>query len=471
MTETISKYRVPPGPDSNSLLNGIRFVVGRHSFFAGLQSRYGDVFSLRLPIIGRAVVVSDEQNIKAIFTAPNDVLHGGDNPLGEVLGPGSLFSMDEQRHIEERRLLLPTLHGARLQTYRELMESEALAAMSRWRDDEAQATLPTFNNITLRIILRTVFGAEGDDLALLEEKIPPGTALGQRLVTLRFLRRDFGRWSPGGRFKRYLALYDEIVGRLIDRCLADPERAEREDILSLMLAGMEERGMEINRELIADELLTLLVAGHETTASSLAWAVERLSRNPAVVERLEAEIVEGGNEYLTATFHELQRHRTIIHNTGRTAVKPFEFDGWRVPPGTVLIPSAALIHNDDRVYQDSLSFSPDRFLGEKPGTYSWIPFGGGTRRCIGSAFAQLEMEIVLRTLLTHFEIVQTDAAPEPESFKGVAYAPKKGGVGTFRRRNTPLTQGDPREQEEAACPVDHSAQAACPMGGADAVKG
>jgi cytochrome P450 len=462
MTSSSAEYRIPPGPDAGGFKNGVRFLIGRASFFEGLQKQYGPVFSLKLPTVGTAVVVSTEEHIKAVFTAPNDVLHGGKNPLGEVLGPGSVFSMDEQRHLDERRLLLPAFHGSRLPAYSQLIEDEALRAMSKWEDGKPISTISTFNNITLRVILRAVFGAEGEDLELLEREVPPGTALGQRLVTMAFLRRDLGRFSPGGRFKRYLALYDEVVGRLIEQCMSDPDRAERQDILSLMLAGMEERGMEIDRELIADELLTLLVAGHETTASSLAWSVERLSRNPEVMRRLEDEIVEGGNEYMTAVFNELQRHRTIIHNTGRYAVKPFEFDGWRVPPGTVLIPSAALIHADDGVYSNADEFNPDRFLGVKPGTYTWIPFGGGTRRCLGSAFAQLEMEIVLRTMLTNFELLPTNEKPESESFKGVAYAPKKGGVGTFRRRPQPLVQGDANASAEE-CPVDHAAEAACPV--------
>lgn len=452
-----AEFRIPDGPKTNSGINGLQFLFRRQAHFRELQREYGDVFSMKLPTVGTIVVVADPDYVKQVFTAPTDVLHAGKNPLGEMLGPGSLFSMDEQRHLDERRLLLPAFHGNRLGAYNELIESEALAAMSSWPEDESFATISTFNKITLRIILRAVFGAEGEDLAQLEREIPPGTKLGQRLVALRFLRRDLGSWSPGGRFKRYRALYDEIVGRLVDERVADPDLSERTDILSQMLLGMRERGDEINRSEIADELLTLLVAGHETTASSLAWAVERLSRHPEVVRRLEREIEEGGSELLTATILELQRHRTIIAGVARLAVKPFEFGEWRVPPGVVLMPASASMHRDGRIYDASEDFDIDRFVGEKPGTYTWIPFGGGVRRCIGSAFAQLEMEIVLKTLLTNYEILPTTAKPERESFRGVAYAPSKGGVGRFRRRAVPLQGGE--AVAEAKCPVDHAAAA------------
>lgn len=452
-TRQSSEFRIPDGPKGKRISNAVQFLVRRTTWIEGLQRKYGDVFSVQLPTVGTVVVVSDPEAIKQIFTASSEVLHAGKNPLGEMLGPGSLFSMDEERHLDERRLLLPAFRGDRLGTYSELIESEALAAMSHWPTDKPVATIGTFNGITLRVILRAVFGAEGADLALLEEKIPPGTKLGQRLVALRFLRPDLGRFSPGGRFKRYRALYDEVVGRLVDERLADADLAGRTDILSMMLAAMRESGAEIDRARIADELLTLLVAGHETTASSLAWAVERLSRNPEVVQRLEREIEDGGTELLTATILELQRHRTIIAGVARMTVKPFEFGQWRIPPGVVLMPASANVHRDGRIYGAAEDFDVDRFLGEKPGTYTWIPFGGGVRRCIGSAFAQLEMEIVLRSLLTHYEIVPTHEKPEHERFKGVAYAPSKGGVGTFRRRARPLASKDLESHAAAGCPA------------------
>lgn len=448
----------PAGPDSNQWVSGVQFLINRQKYFGKLQERYGDLFTIKLPGVGKAVIVIEPELIKTVFTAPSDVLHAGENPLGAVLGPGSLFSMDEERHLAERRLLLPAFRSDRLSAYNELIETEALDAMSQWPSGKPVKAIKTFNKITLRIILRAVFGAEGADLALLEEKIPPGTAIGQRLVTLPPLRRDLGRFSPGGRFNRYRKIYDDVVGGMVDERLADPNLGERTDILSLMIVGITDRGDEVNRSEICDELLTLLVAGHETTASSLAWAVERLARHPETVRALEEEIEQGGTALRLSTINELQRHRTIIAGVGRVVKKPFELGGYVIPPGGVVMPASAIVHSDDRVYDAAGDFQPDRFLDEKPGTYTWIPFGGGVRRCVGSSLALLEMDLVLKTLLTHFEIVPTAHKPERESFRGVAYAPGKGGRVTFRRREVPLSPGEP-EETATSCPVDHAALA------------
>ena len=451
-------HRLPPGPRSPKTLNAARFLLTRRSFMRRMRRRYGDAFTLALPAIGNAVIVSRPDLVKAIFTADPAVLHGGKNPLGEVLGAGSLFSMDEDRHLEERRMLLPAFHGDRMRSYDGLIEEEARRAMASWPEDEEFATLPTFNKITLRVILRAVFGAQGAELAELEALLPAATARGQRLVTARFLRRDLGPLSPGGRFRRDRERYDELVGALIDQHLADPRLEDRIDILALMLCSLRESGQEIDREAVADELLTLLVAGHETTASSLAWAVERLRRHPDVVRRLEDEVAAGESALRTSAILELQRHRTIIGATGRRAMRTFELGEWRVPEGTVLITSAELMHEDDGLHPGAAGFDPDRYVDAKPGTYSWIPFGGGRRRCLGAAFALFEMDVVLRTMLRDFELVPAADAGERESFRGVAYAPVKGGVGRVRRRAVPLA-GEPAAAA-TGCPVHHAEAAA-----------
>ncbi|MBN1529500.1 MAG: cytochrome P450 [Thermoleophilaceae bacterium] len=452
------EHRLPPGPRAPRAVNAARFLLTRRSFMRRMRRRYGDAFTLSLPAIGNAVVVSRPELVKAVFTADAEVLHGGKNPLGEVLGPGSLFSMDEGRHLDERRRLLPAFHGDRMRSYDGLIEEEALRAMAAWPEDEEFATLPAFNRITLRVILRAVFGAEGAELAQLEAMLPRATALGQRLVTAPFLRRDLGRFSPGGRFRRSRERYDELVGVLIDKHLADPHLEDRIDILALMLCSLRESGEEIDRAAVADELLTLLVAGHETTASSLAWAVERLRRHPEVVRRLEEEVAAGGSALRTSAILELQRHRTIIGATGRRAMQTFQLGEWRVPAGTVLITSAELMHEDDGLHPHPWDFDPDRYVDAKPGTYSWIPFGGGRRRCLGAAFALFEMDVVLRTLLSRFELVPASDAGERESFRGVAYAPAKGGLGRVRRRRVAL--GGEHEAAAARCPVHHAGAAA-----------
>jgi cytochrome P450 len=436
-------YRLPPGPKTPRLFNGIAFLAARNAMIRRLQRRYGDAFTIDMPGFGRMVLVARPDLVKQVYTAKPDVLHGGKNPLGEILGPGSLFSMDEDRHLRERRMLLPPFHGDRMRSYEEIIEEEANRAMAAWPEGEPFATIDSFQTVTLRIILRAVFGAEGRELAELQKLLPPMTALGQRLVTAPFLRRDYGRWSPGGRWQRMRARYRRLVDTLIDDHLADPELEQRIDILALILRAQLEDGEEVDHGETADELLTLLVAGHETTASALAWSVERLSRHPEVLRRLEAEAEGEDNELRIATANEVLRVRPIISATGRYVMKPFEVGEWRLPPGARVVTGIVPLHEDGRFHPGGERFDPDRYLGQKPDTYAWIPFGGGVRRCLGAAFAQFEIDIVLRTLLRSFELQPTSAAPERESFRGVAFAPGKGGVAVVRRRQ-------PRSAEDQA---------------------
>jgi cytochrome P450 len=396
---------------------------------------------MEMPGFGTMVLVTHPDLVKQVYTAKPDVLHGGKNPLGEVLGPGSLFSMDEERHLEERRMLLPPFHGERMRSYESIIEEEALREMGRWADGVEFASIESFQTITLRIILRAVFGAEGRELAELERLLPPMTTLGQRLVTIPILRRDWGRHSTGARWKRMHAEYRRLADTLVDQHLADPDLEERIDILALMLRAQREDRGTVDKADLADELLTLLVAGHETTASALAWSVERLRRHPEVLRRLEDEARGEENALRLATAEEVLRVRPVINATGRVVMKPFELGEWLIPPGASVVTGIAPLHHDGRFHARAERFEPGRYVGKKPDTYAWIPFGGGMRRCLGAAFAQFEIDVVLRTLLRNFELQATSAPGERESFRGVAFAPSKGGAAVVRRR--PLAQAEP----------------------------
>jgi cytochrome P450 len=434
-------YRLPPGPTTPKLLNGIAFLVARNKMIQRLQKRYGDAVTIEMPGFGRMVLVSTPEMVKQVYTAKPDVLHAGKNPLGEILGKGSLFSMDEDRHLQERRMLLPPFHGERMRSYEAIIVEEAEREMKAWPEGVEFASIDSFQTITLRIILRAVFGAEGQDLVDLETLLPPLTTLGQKLVTIRVMRRDFGRRSPGGRWRRMHAHYVRLATKLVDDHLADPGLDERIDILALMLRAKLADGGEVDRAAMADELLTLLVAGHETTASALAWHVERLSRHPEVLHRLEDEARGDGNALRLATAEETLRVRPVINATARVVMKPFEVGEWRIPAGMSVVTGIALMHRDDRYYPPAATrFEPDRFVGKKPDTYSWIPFGGGVRRCLGAAFAQFEIDVVMRTLLRNFELQPTSAPPEHEGFRGVAFAPSKGGVAVVRKRKLELEE-------------------------------
>jgi hypothetical protein len=441
MTADTHEYRLPPGPKTPKLLNGIAFLFARNAMVRRLQRRYGDALTMQMPGFGTMVLVSRPDLVKQVYTAKQDVLHGGKNPLGEILGPGSLFSMDEERHLRERRMLLPPFHGERMRSYEAIIEEEALRGMAGWREGVEFASIESFQTITLRIILRTVFGAEGRELAELEKLLPPMTTLGQRLVTAPFLRRDWGRRSPGARWKRMHARYRALADTLVDQHLADPDLAERIDILAMMLRGQLDDGGEVDKAETADELLTLLVAGHETTASALAWSVERLRRHPEVLRRLEDEARGDDNALRLATAEEVLRVRPVINATARLVMKPFEIGEWVMPPGSRVVTGIAPLHADGRFHENARRFEPDRYVGKKPDTYAWIPFGGGVRRCLGAAFAQFEIDVVLRTLLRNFELQATSEPGEREAFRGVAFAPSKGGVAVVRRRALPLDEG------------------------------
>jgi cytochrome P450 len=288
--------------------------------------------------------------------------------------------------------------------------------------------------ITLTAILRTVFGAAGQEVRELAEVLPPFVTLGSRLALLPGLRRDLGPGSPGRRFRRLRVRYDEIVGGLIDAHRADPALPERTDVMSMLLRAHYDDGSSMSRSAIADELLALLAAGHETTATSLAWTVDRLRRHPRVLERLVAE-ARGGDERALrmATIHEVQRTRPVIAATSRHTLIDFPLGGRIIPRGHQIIVSASLIHSDPRFFVDPGRFDPDRFLEHAPDTYTWIPFGGGTRRCPGAAFAHMEMDVVLRTLLREFDLATSTRPGEKVRDRGIANAPARGGRVVVRR--------------------------------------
>jgi cytochrome P450/pimeloyl-ACP methyl ester carboxylesterase len=450
--------RLPPGPSTPAFLNAVAYVLAHGWLGRVYQRRYGDAFTMKLPVFGTTVVISDPELVKTIYTTKPDVLYAGGFPLGRALGPGSLFSMDESEHLKERRLLLQPFHGDRMRNYDAIIEDEAVRAFAEFPEDLEFATLPAFNKITLRVILRAVFGAEGARLTELEQILPPYVTVTQKTIAFPALRHDLGPRSVGGQSKRLRARYDEIVEALIENVLDHPDLEHRIDILALMVrAGLEE-DHEIDRSELADELLTLLVAGHETTASSLAWTVERLRRHPEVLRRLEQEARGESSELRNATILEVLRTRPVIPLVSARAIqRTFELGPWRLPAGTTVTTNASAMHHDNRFHEDADAFSPDRYVGRKPDTYAWVPFGGGVRRCIGASFAEREMDIVLRTMLRTFELLSDDAPGERVQFRGVASAPAEGGVASFRRRYLKPIDAGERKDGAIGCPAGHPA--------------
>ncbi|UEA33742.1 cytochrome P450 [Mycobacterium avium subsp. avium] len=425
---------LPPAVRGPKLLQGIGFAVSRRTMMRRLSRRYGNVFTLRLPMWGPVVMVSDPQLAKQIFTTSPDELGNIQPNLSRLFGSGSVFGLEGDDHRRRRRLLAPPFHGKSMKNYESIIEEETLRETAGWPEGESFPTLPPMMRITLNAILRAVFGAEGAELDELRRLIPPWVTLGSRLAALPKPQR-YPRFGPWGQLDRWRRQYDGVIERLIAAEQADPNFAERTDVLALLLRSTYDDGAAMSHKEIGDELLTLLAAGHETTASTLAWAFERISRHPELLARLVEEADNGGNELRQAAIQEVQRARTVIDFAGRHVYPDvYRLGEWVIPRGYSIIVGIAQIHDNPDVFPDPRRFDPQRFIDNKPSALSWIPFGGGTRRCVGAAFANMEMDVVLRTVLRHFTIETTDAPDEPWHCRGVAFTPKHGGRIVVHRR-------------------------------------
>jgi cytochrome P450 len=434
----VSPARIPPGPRLPRPVLALGMLTAQRRVLHALRRRYGPVVSFNPPLFGPAVLVSDPALVRQVFLAGPELVGNMEPNLGRVLGPASLFSLDGAAHHRQRKLLVPPFHGRRMQAYEAIVEEETLREVASWPAGESFATLPSMMRITLNAILRAVFGAEGAEFEALRTLLPPMVTLGSRLAVMPVPQGVLGRYGSWQRFRRYRREFDAIVGGLIDRARAAGGPGERGDVLSIMLQARYEDGEPMSRDEISDQLLTLLAAGHETTATTLAWAVERLRRHPGVLARLAAEADAGGSELRAAAILEVQRVRPVIYLTGRTVLAPsLPLGGWAIPRGHTIVIGIGLVHADDSVFPDAAAFRPDRFVGVRPDRYAWLPFGGGSRRCLGAAFADMEMNVVLRTLLREFELVPTSEPDERWHSRGVAFAPAKGGRALVHPRPRP----------------------------------
>jgi cytochrome P450 len=431
--------KLPPASKLPRRLGALAFVASRRRTVIWLNRTSGRCVTVRIPVFGDAVLVSDPALAKQVFTTSPDVLHNVQPNLSRILGAGSVFGLEGAAHRQRRKLLTPPFHGKSIKAYEDIVEEETRREMASWPDGVEFESLEPMMRITLNIILRAVFGADGAELQQLRELLPKWVTLGSRLTVLRSPKGRPGRFSPWAKLAAYRREYDGLVDNLIDRVRRDPNLEDRTDVLSLFVRSTYDDGSAMSRTDIGDELLALLAAGHETTASTLGWSFERISRHPAVLERLVAEVAGDDNTYRLATIYEVQRNRTVIDFAGRhVSVPMYELGEWRIPEGFSILVSLLQLHSDPDVYPNPERFDPQRFIDAKPNTFSWVPFGGGTRRCVGAAFAHMEMDIVLRTVLRRFTIETTSAPGEKWHNRGVAFTPTKGGRVVLHRRATPL---------------------------------
>lgn len=424
-----SAWLLPPGPRMPPQIQTAIWFRRAQWMLGQSAARFGDTFTLRILHEDPWVILSNPEHVKQVFTGDPRVFHAGEGNriLLPVLGPHSLLLLDEDEHMRQRKLLLPPFHGARMQSYEELMRRVAAAEIESWPKGEPYRLRPRMQALTLEIILRAVFGlAEGERIERLRCELRRllDVLSNPRTILLPILMGP-ERLARFGPFRRFLGrvdrlLYEEIADR---RETSDLE--ERADIMSLLLQARDaDSGEPMGDVELRDELLTLLAAGHETTATALSWAVERLARHPGQLRRLKDEVQAGQTEYLEAVVIETLRLRPVISLVARRLTEPVQIGDWRLPAGVNVAPSIYLVHRRPDIYPDPESFQPERFLDKAPGTYTWIPFGGGVRRCLGGAFAQFEMGVVLSELVKRWDIEPVRPAPERVLRRAITETPR-----------------------------------------------
>ncbi|TDV46252.1 cytochrome P450 [Actinophytocola oryzae] len=413
---------LPPGSNLPPLVQTVLFIARRRQVHAHWRRKYGDVFTARVAAGRTIVTISRPEHIRQVFAGTPKVFHAGEGNglLAPVMGRHSLLTTDEDEHLRARKLLMPAFNGAALRGYRDMMTELAVENVERWPKNTPFAVHPRMNAVTLEIILRVVFGmADGPRLAELRPRlrrisdIGPFTVLGWSYPKLR----RFGVWRRN--WENLHAVDRLLYAEITDRRTAG-DLSERGDVLSRLLTAA---GDELTDLELRDHMVTLLLAGHETTATALAWSFHELARRPA----LQRTAQEGDDAYLEAVAKEAMRRRPVIQNVARKLTEPTELAGYLLPAGTVVAPSISLVHRDASAHPDPRDFRPERFLGRSPETGTWIPFGGGVRRCIGAGFSLQEAVVVLREALSRYDIHPEHEREEPAKVRNITLIPASGG--------------------------------------------
>jgi len=432
---------LPPGSPLPTALQTLLWIRRPTEFMQACRRRYGPTFIIRLPP-SALVFLCDPDAIRAVFTAKADEMHAGEvNRIIRVLvGDNSVLLLDRAEHMRHRKLLLPSFHGERMRFYGDTMVDITRRVMATWPEGEPFSLHPHTQEITLQIILRSVFGLdEGDRLTELRDQIKRLLARAENRATTLLMfyisahpeieERAPWKWLLGDRNRTDRMLYRQIAERR-----ADPDAGSRKDVLAMLLQARDDEGLGMTDVELRDELMTALAAGHETTATALAWAFERILSHPHVYERLREEVRSVGTEperlaglpYLDATIKEILRLRPVLPVVGRVLKKPFSVGGFDLPEGTVVAPCIYLAQRNPDVYPEPEEFRPERFLDVQPDPYSWLPFGGGIRRCVGAAFALYEMKVVLGTILAGSDLALAQKAPARVVRRAITFWPEHG---------------------------------------------
>jgi cytochrome P450 len=439
--EQVTSARLPPGP---GIFETFNFVRKPFEFMDDCARRFGDWFTVRVPGVAPFVFTSDPAALREVFLGDTDQLHAGkaNRPLGAFMGEKSVLFLDGAAHLHDRRLILPAFQGDRMKAYGGMMRDLAREAIARFPIGEVFAIHPRMRAITFDVIMRAVFGLDDSpDAARLKDALrrffDVSTGRFGSLLQLPAMRLDLGAWSPWGRLMR---INRELEALLFAEfaCRREETRSGREDILSMLLRACDENGVPLSDRVLRDEMMTIILAGHETTAAALAWTINRLVTNPEVMATAKSEVLEGDAtslKYLDALINETMRLDPVVPNIGRELQVPMKIAGRELAKGVVLAPCIYLTHRRAELWPDPAKFDPMRFLDTRPNPYAFFPFGGGTRRCIGAAFATFQMKVVLSELLRSVELAAAPGYVAKPVRSSIALAPSEGmPIRVMRRR-------------------------------------
>jgi cytochrome P450 family 135 len=447
---------LPRSPSEPPIVQTLWWLSRPISFMESCRRRHGDAFSVRFVGFERPTVfLSDPAVVRALYTEQAHGLPPGRVvALRPVLGPDSLLLLQGREHIARRRLMLPPFHGERMRSYESIVREVAQREIASWPEGRTFALHPRMQAITLEVILRAVFGVVDEGRReLLRARLPRllGESSSIWLQLRVLLSRRASSRDPMERLQQVIGEIDELLLAEIAERREDPRLARREDILSLLIAARFEDGSQMGDRELRDQLLTLLLAGHETTATALAWTLDLLLRHPSALRRLTAEIDSGtGEDYMRACVTEALRLRPVVPLAGRRLTVDLETDGLKLPAGTDVTPAIWLTHTRPDLYPRPYEFEPERFLDQQPPTYGWIPFGGGVRRCLGAAFAEFEMRIVLQSILRDCTLRAAGRRPERVARRNVTFSPKRGTRVRVEHRHPGRLPARPRSAPAAA---------------------
>jgi cytochrome P450 family 135 len=424
---------LPPGPREHPAVQTMWWLMRPISFMESCRRRFGDMFSVKFVGFERPMVLmSDPEAIRALYTERQHGLPPGRTvTLQPVLGASSVLLLEGDEHLARRRLMLPSFHGERMRSYEETVRAIAEREIDTWPEDETFALHPRMQAVTLEVILRAVFGvSDRERCARLRELLPRlvGSTASGRLQARVLLSRRLRRGDPLVSVRTLIGQIDDLLLAEIRERRSDPALSERDDILSLLMSARFADGTAMSDRELRDQLVTLLLAGHETTATALAWTFDLLLRNPRALARLLSELddPDAEGDYMRAVITESLRLRPVVPIAGRRLDADLQAGSWTLPAGTDVTPAIWLTHTRADLYPEPMAFRPERFLEDPPATYGWVPFGGGVRRCLGAAFAEFEMRVVLTTVLAQRQLEPVGGRAERIARRNVTFAPRLG---------------------------------------------